>query len=577
MSPKSVLKSSACVLALCILGAGTAYAKGPEIPTEKVIQTYSPPIIAAADLTQSASSGPGTPNDPNDIRRYETTSRTYSGTIRMLESMIQEIRKASPDTSLNPKIRVYNQQMVEAKALGDNLIVVSTGLIKALTDAQVPTDTKEKDLKNFEISKADKVHGLAFILAHEYAHLLYKHPALYPREKENTKIFTKAVAGGLQLMRTTQTLHAQFGGGMSQEFHEANKILYGAAVASPWIEAELYRFAYAPYQKEAEQTADYMAADLLSNSVFGKPKYNAEKGAQPLRAFYESYDDSTNAKLKRLGKEAANTAKDASLQMAATAPAVALGGGDVGAHMKSHLKLAAISFGVKKLIGRLNTKKVHLYYSSDKRVDAIEDYFTNFYVSEVDDSTPAMEAFFDTLSDTFSNENSASAAAEQAMEFLAKGDIEGAVKALKNVTSSKRFQDTQYLTASGNVAFAQGNFAQAISHYNQAKRKGDVTIQVFRDLSRSHMMTNNSGMAVNAMDEGMAKFGVETFIVEKIALLVTLDKPEDVKAAYDECLKLTDKDVLKGCEKAAKPVLDPGSGKGFLGDLGDAVKDTTGL
>ncbi len=578
MSAKNLCLKVGLFLA-CASQPFTAIAKSPKIPEQTVISTYSPPTIDTSGASAYAGSGPLDPQDPLDLRRYETTSRTYSATIRMLDQIMLEVMQAAPVKSIRPKIRVLNQQKVEAKAYGTDLIIVSTGLLKALTSANVPEDVKEKDLDKFQFSEEAKLNSLAYILAHEYAHLLYKHPIIYQQKEEETKGFTKAIGAGIQLLHATQTLNAQIGGtNMNQEFNDANKVLYGAAVASPWVEAELYRFQYSPYVKDAEQMADYMATDLLTSSTFGPPKYNAEDGAQLLRGLYEAYDDSVDAKLKRLGKEAADTAKDASLKMAATAPNVALSGGDVGSFMEGHLKLAITTFGLKKLFGRLNKGKVHLYYSSDKRVDAVEEYFDAFYTAETPEMSASSLAFFEKFKSTFTEENTPAAAAEQAMEFLAKGDIEGALKALQSVTSADRLQNTQYLKASGDVAFANAQFGQAISYFNQAKLKGDVDMQVFRDLSKSYMMLENETMAINALDEGMEKFGTEAFIVEKISLLVILNKDEEVMTTYAACKALPDEDIVKECYKTAKPVLEPDKGKGgFLKSIGDTVKDTTGL
>jgi len=553
----------------------SAQAKKLKIPENRVIEVYQIPDLSEAGGTVAAGSGPGGPNDPADLSRYQVTSKTYAGTILTMQGMLDEIRKKSPDKTLNPKVRIFNSAKPEGRAINRDLIIISTGLIQALTgQGPIIKEAPEK----LDISDTDGLSSLSFILAHEYAHLLYGHHILYKQKEDETRGFTKLIAGSLQVMHTAQSLNREFGGGLNKEFVQANKTLNAAAISTPWVEAELYRYSYAPFRKQAEQMADYMASDLLSNPDNPSPKYNAQRGAQPMRGLYKIYDNSVKAQMKRLAKDAGKTATVASKQMAASAPLVALNGGDVGAFLSANLKAVAIAFGAKQLLGRLSKKRTHLYYSAEKRVDAIDEYYGAFYPVKNEKASAAQMAANMAFAAMFEKENSAAAAADQAIVFLTRGDIEGAAKALASVTGTEKYTDTKYITASGHVTFAQGNFGAAISNYNKVKNKGDVTEQVFRRLSQSYMLQENPEMAISTLDEGMQTFSTETYIAEKIGLLVVLERDEEALVVYEQCVALGDKKLAKVCKTQAKPILETETeDDGLLKGVGGLLKKGTGL
>lgn len=545
------------VLALFAVSSYAVTAEAnPKIPEARVMTTYTVPTIDENGEALAAGSGVGRQFSIDDLARLDATTRNYPSTVRDLERILSEIRRRSPDLSVNPKIKISNIPKASAYAINQDLIVVSVGLLQALA-GEAPHGQildEDEDLK-FDLDPEEQTNALAYILAHEYAHLLYRHPQVYAKKQKDTKIFTDMVAAGFAAVQIANQVNATVDVGLSDEIQEANEALMIGAVASPWVEAELYRFAYAPFTKESEQLADYMAIDLLSDVKNTDTVFQARKGAQPLRGLYKDYDDSLEGKVKALGKEASKSMEAASERILSAAPATLFNGGNMGGLVKDNLKLAFLDFGLKQLMGRLNKQKVHLYHRSSKRVDAIDEYYSIFYKEAEETADAGLMASFASLMDNFSRENTPTAAADQAMSFLLQGDLKGAKEALESVISGNKYSNTDFISASGHVAYAEGKFEEAVGHYSRAISNADVAMDVYSKLAHSYAFQDMEGPALQTLDKGMEVFGKDAFIIEKIQMLLRFDKPDEALALNGQCQASENKSVRKACEKSIEHLL----------------------
>lgn len=560
------------LISAVLMTISVAEAKKPKLPDARVITQYEKPYtIETSTSNLSAGSGQETSFTQADLSRIGVVSDSYPKTIAIMESILQDIRANSPDQSINPKVQLFNSASPEARAINSDLIIIATGFFSMISE-HFPDEKQQSD-------------ALAFILAHEYAHLLYGHPRLY-KERQDDTVITDDLTTGYQMMKTVQATHSQIGGTNNEAFYSAEKAYMGATVASPWIEAELYRAVYAPYVKEQELLADFMASDLLSDPENPNTKFDSRSGSSPIRSLYKSYDDSMRGKLKNLAKDVEKTMHTEVKNMTVAAPAAAVnsinGGTNFGAQMTKHLKSAGVRFGLGKIKQRLDRKNVHLYYSAKDRVKAIHDYTDLFYPAREETLSGGDLAMFG-ISGTFAAEHTPSSAATQAMTFLARGDIDGAANALDQVTEEKRFDNIQYLVASADVALAQLELEKAIALYRQAIRRIDAPVRAYSSLSKAHMRAGNDDKVIEALDLGARKFSEHEFIVQKIDAQIALGRNEDALMTLQYCQSLGDESLYEQCEHAAeaampKPPADENENSGGFGlgkALGDVIKDVT--
>ncbi|MGB6318193.1 MAG: hypothetical protein WBG08_06110 [Litorimonas sp.] len=566
--------ASLAALGLC---HQTAHAK-PKIPEARVIDTYEYPDVdlpAPEAGAEAPAFGPGLAArySPEDMARMEEISRQYRGTVIFLEGILRDIRRNSPRPEINPRIMITDNLRPNASAPSKDLILVSVGLLNVLSGVEPynhDNQTEEAPVY-LDLPLEDRHNALAFHIAHEYAHLLFQHPIIFAKREKDTRIFTDLVAAGFTGLAIANEVNGMTGGGMSSEISDAAKVLRSSAVATPWIEAEMRRYAFAPFRKDAEQLADFMAMDLLASPDDPEPKYDPSKGAQPLRSIYEEYDDSLKAKMKALSKEVEATLERSAERIANVAPAALLGGGNVGQASLNMLKLGAIEFGAKQLIGRLDKDKIHLYYRASKRVDAIDEYNALFYDAQVEAADAQLAGQFASFMDTYTQEHSAPAAADRAMALLGLGDVEGAEKALRSITDGSGANNTDYVSADGHVAFAQGNYIVAASHYERVRHKADVSVEVYSQLASSYLYSNQPEQALRTIDAGMERFSFEQFAFRKIGILLDLERNDDALGVNGRCQAVESKSVRKDCARAVKHLMEPDK-PNLLGGIGKALE-----
>ena len=559
----------ACVSLLAVVGASSTATAKPKVPDARVIESYNPSEYGlSGDAGGQAGALPQASFSQADLGRLGVISESYQVTLGIIEDILADIRSRSPAPDLDPQVQFYNSLLPDARAIGRDLIVVSTGLLAALQE--------EPD--------SIRAHALAFILAHEYGHLLYDHPETYKKSLESTKV-SKPIGEGYIALKQVQGVHASLGGAGSaanKTFYDAEKGFMAASAASPWIEAELYRAVYAPYRKDAEQLADYMASDLLLEPETTETNFDAATGAQPLRGLYAVYDEEERTALKEAAKDLNETSARATKDMATVAPGLMMAGGgeQLGDIFVQRMKLAGAEFVGRTLLRRLDVSKVHLYYSSDDRVDAIDDYVEQFY--------PVREQFVDddrlsklgvALGEAFAKEHTASAAADQAMKLLTRNDIAGARKALEEVSGKEAFKNMGYLLASADVEFADGDLQTALKHYKSAVDRNDAPPRAFIGLSKTHLRLGEGDEAIAALRKGAERYSMREFIVRIIDANVSLGRNEDALNALAECQGLGDKGLAKACNEAAKPAQPKKERRNpfgiDLGDVGDVIDSVT--
>ncbi|MCI5046622.1 MAG: M48 family metalloprotease [Aquisalinus sp.] len=531
----------------------------PAIPDVPVIGDYSPSVIQS-DISQAAASGPATVFTSADRARLEVVSQAYPRTIRLLEDMLADIRSNSPDKTVAPEIQLFNSKRPNAYALNQNLIVISTGLLETIQEF-------------YADDKYAQDQSLAFILAHEYAHLLYRHPEKYSKAEKAIKI-SDTIQAGYGLMKTAQAAHLEYGGGSRSDYVEAEKAFMSAAIASPWIEAELYRFVYAPYTKREEQRADYLASDLLVATEV----YNGRSGAKPIRSIYTQYDSQAMEDLRGLSKDVQETSTKAAAEIVAVAPSAAFsssGAEAFGGYARNRMFMAGLEVTARTLKRRLDRNEVHLYYGAGQRVDAIEGYYEKHYPGVGMQVTDSVAAAFNAL-DAFKKENTPAAVARTAMTFLARGDIEGARRALATVTSGDRMSNMQYLLASGSVAFAAGDLFEAERLFSRATNRSDAPIRAFKNLASTYIRQGNGDRAIETLDRGAVRFSVEEFILGKMEALLSLGRTEEVLIAFEDCKRTGDDQLIKRCQSIANSALPETEESNGFDELSNTFRDGLG-
>jgi Zn-dependent protease with chaperone function len=522
----------------------------PKLPDIRVLDTYDQAVLGAAIDTTPVNAGLATTSEYDDSALQEAglNPANYRGTLALLQRYVNRIAELGPRKEVIPKVTLKLALMADASAPSRSEVVLTTGLLDALVK-QVPDD------KEFQSS-------LAFVLGHEYAHILYDHPGRFAQKEDSIKL-TDALSTVFAYAVQFQGLASQISPELAQANSEATSLLAAATSLSPYVESELYRVTIAPYRRDEESLADFMSADLLRNFSNTNQEFaaimNPQAGMQSLSIF-AAYDNSiagqVTSGLKRLGDEMEIAGKE--IEGQAEILATSFDTSSFMANARASIVRGALKFIAGIFQRRFDKDKIHLHYSSDKRQDSISAYLQTFYapITEAvsDEDAAAFDAFSGLpsaaeIGDTFSREYAPDKASQTAMLALLNNDLAGARAALDEVNPAK-VKSAHFHAIDGTVWQRMGEFAKAEISYKRAIALPEADLQPHRDLAQVQIIQGKHTEALVSLDATAAKFGASTVIVDKIQVLVALERIEEAKVLAVTCETVGGKDLAKRCTAA---------------------------
>ncbi|OYU14550.1 MAG: hypothetical protein CFE37_10075 [Alphaproteobacteria bacterium PA4] len=339
-------------------------AGGIPLPDKPVLDTYDKAVVTEKLAIAPVAAGFGPMAEPltDEKQRPQIDPLAYAGTIYRLQGIVNAIAKAGPRPDIVPRIRLEFSARTDAYTPSNSEIVLTTGVL-----AMVSQNTTDVDAQ---------LQRLVFLLGHEYAHVLYDHPNRFAQKSKPVPVGDLISTGLVLFAAVNQLAGPQQDGGslISQDIIGG---LQGALALSPLIELELHRIGYAPYRKEQESLADFASVDF-----FGKRRlaYGDPRSASKVLDAYEKYDDNLIAQLQKATKTLESRLKTNLSAFAEAAPDSLMNGGlQSTLDMAKGRILAAIVEAAMDIIKRhFDKDKIHLYYSSDRRIEAISAYAGNF-------------------------------------------------------------------------------------------------------------------------------------------------------------------------------------------------------
>lgn len=558
-----VLKAArVLVFSVTLSALATSALAGPKIPERPLIEQY-----ADYDVPET---GPNEENGPLDwlvlpaaspglsptvIGAPEVNKTVYANTYRNVQSYIDAIVKIGPRPDITPKIMILSSPRAEAFAPQLDTIVITAGLLDALYP-ESPTDAEEF---------ASASEAFLLILAHEYAHLLYNHPAEYKAKRR--KINPGEVLGSMMsVAKALSPITSMIGGDAAKLNNDAIGGLFAARSLSPVIEAELVRAVYAPYRKEAELMADFMAVDLLVRLDNVNPRAGAEY-------FYNvdpTYDNTVvgqmNAGLKRLKEQEKTLMEEVSLM--AIDSGLSMDPKRFQKQLEARAAKSLITF-LGGLLGRRYLKEPNVYYSSDKRADGIKEYYDTFYEDDQEELSDAALAALgiptgSNFAEAYFDEAAYDHAAREARLLFYQGRYEKAREVLYVVPDRRNAPSAEFHYIDGLLWQQEGDFENAAITFERAITKPEVTFEMFSALSSTYMVMDMPEKAAEALDKAERAFGESKVIISKINLLISQEDLEGATALAQRCSETYPETIGKAC---LKQIPEDDDEKEFLGVL----------
>ncbi len=526
----------------------------------------------------------------------------YQESRAILQEYVALIARLGPRKDIVPRVTLVLDERPNAFAVSSEQISITTGLV-----SQIANSIKENKDAGFE---------LIFLLAHEYGHILFDHPRRYAKKIQPVG-FEHFFGSALQVAVTINRFTGAAGAGAVVNKDVLSGI-GGAISLSPYLEAELHRYVYGPYVKDAESLADFVAVDLFDRLNEFDKKKNPDKFiavdprvASAFLSQMEKYDNSVVGQLQQGAKRLGKDLEQSMNAFAKTVPDTIMQSGPeaVWQNAQNSLAKGAGKWILDTISKRFSKEEVHIYYSAEKRVKAINAYADKFYplkVKAVNNST--LESFgskirstadlitednnissFGKFADVYTSDFAPDKAANEARLLLASRDIVGARAVLDAVIKqigakaaampasvpgkpaarqgkgkksvkaavapTKVAPETTIKSSSFHMANAQtyifeGKPAAAETAYKLAIAQPGVPYSAYIDLATVQDQLGRPAEAERSLDKGAQIFGENKFVIARISHYKGLQKNDKVLELIGKCAEI--KELKAQCD-AMKP------------------------
>lgn len=511
----------------------------PKIPEGRMLDNYQG-FLAETNLSLKPVSAGLSASSPrfeiDDVEKLRVNPANYRATEGHLQKIIRTIAAKGPRPDIVPRVELINSDRVEAVAVSQDLIQVNLGLTNAIF--KQAGDGGEEDALN----------SLFFVMAHEYSHVLYNHPAAFAEKLEDTKI-SKIFGASLAIASQLQPLANVVGGDIAN----ANRQIVGGLTAgtalSPILDSELARAVYAPYKKQEEANADFMATDLMRLL----PKFDPAVGSRFLNSF-EKYDNSVVGQLKAGIKHLKKQTKDTGKEISAIGISSAINADFSG--FQNNFKALAGREAIEFIIGLFKRRyldEAHLYHSAEKRVGGVDEYLTTYYepIEEPVDAGALAAlgvASFSQMQSDYKREHKYDEAASEAKRLYSIGDLPGARAVLNAVDGRTKAPTAEFHLTDAIIWQAQGNFEEAELSYKRTISKPEASYRAYGSLAALYNLKDDYDAADAVLAKAEAKFGEQQVIVAKINQLILRDKLEEAQSSSEDCIQKYPS-LQKSCEK----------------------------
>lgn len=518
---------------------------------------------------------------------------------------LQEVADAIADLGPRPTVRatvlMSNLTMAEAHAVylkpggKDGVIILTTQLIQSLRNLSLKMAGHDADAKvapgaapvveteeqRIQANKLTQQY-LAFIIAHEYAHLVLNHPQKQTKAARDYQELGQAIAMAGLAYAVINQMKIDSKASYSEKEREGRKsagVFLAASFAGDIAATEGTRFIFPIFNRGVERDADMLAVDILRRS-----KVDPGVGVRGLNIFLKENKENVR-KSGQMSDEAKQTAAEAALLMAAVAPDLINGDKEeFEKKLKTAALLFAASFALRKLEEHRMMVEAHLHDSPGEREHLVTEYQKAFYgLASVMRDAPAPMSKFAEVAEAeaakgakppvvapppkddkvaipevdfkkIGAEVDGYVATEAAKTALARGDLVEARRQVDVALKSPIKATIDVQLVAGGLAQAEGDQDAAIRHFRAVLAHGFRSPSVYRNIVDSQRLKKDDAGALKTIAEGVSATGqLSEFILERMDIHRFLKNDKALAEDLEACIALKDLKLEAACRRAAQP------------------------
>lgn len=454
--------------------------------------------------------------------------------LRSIAARIMAVQPPPTGVSVDLRMEIQSAEDIDARQVNAGEILLSLGLINALRN------------RSAEVSDQQITNEYAFIIAHEYAHVLMCHYNRPLAQERNRQAFRSVSTIGLLLaVLTNSTMTRNASGVVVDTDEDAGKDMLKLLAATTALSEFSSSIINPAWGRGQERDADRLAVELLREA----PGLSAAAAPGLITDLFNA-DRAANERFRQIAEAVPREALGALI--------LSLNEQGSGQSLESRLQMVALRAGLQAFLEWRTNQRRHFHESAERRSERIAemDQFLNqnsaaggaVAAGIFDDGGEFASAQGAALRAGYTADLVAPDLARQALQALMAGDFDaGCARAAEALRAGPNLVDA--LMVSGECELHRDNKDGAARHFNAALRQERATPDDFMTVSGIWSQFDERPRAEEALAAGGRRFGPDRFYVERINIAGEFDDLTAVGAITTECQSSQIPDVRENCTR----------------------------
>lgn len=466
--------------------------------------------------------------------RYNVNYAASERTDARLYSMLQRFKDVqAPPGGINVTVNVEDTADIDARQSNAGRILITMGLINALRDRP-------------ELSESQRTADLAFILAHEYAHVLLCHYNRSTAVSRNRRALRTASALGLLAVAVSNSSVTQTAAGttVNMDGNAAGEDYLAVMAGLTVLRTFNSSIVNPAWSRQQERDADRLAIELMAEAVY--PTDYVEDLLTALHAADEETTSSFTQLASRLPAQTVN------------AFALSLGQADQRRSFRDMLTISVAGAGLQAFQQWRTNQLRHFHDPVERRMNWINPMLElrAAQQGEADRARLAERAsdnenWDEGLYEDLDADQRAPMLAEQAYQLFAASDYEGGCAAATQALAADR-ANLEAQMACGQCEIHRENIPRAARHLDAVQQSQFAAPAVFENIVTMWSEARQRQRAEATLNAGAARFP-ERFYVPRMYMHAHFEEHDQVQATAAACAAAAIPDDIKQeCARTAR-------------------------
>ncbi|MGE0743200.1 MAG: M48 family metalloprotease [Hyphomonadaceae bacterium] len=510
--------------------------------TEEGLETY--------DLIDTLAGAPDAARFGGSVTGSQRTDATLS---RILDRLVS-VRP--PPAGVTPTVHVQDTMDIDARQSSAGQILITAGLMDALQSREGITPDR-------------LTSEYAFILAHEYSHVLlchYNRTTQVSRTRRALRTASSVGALVVMLSNSTATRNAQGGYTVNTDAQGASDDYLTVMAGLTLLRTFNSSIVNPAWGRQQERDADRLAVELMAEAGFSTA-YVGEL----LNSLFAADDATTNSFSQILQQVPGQ---------AAGALALSLNQQNQGGSFRQMMTAVGVNAGVQAFQQWRTNQLRHFHDEPERRINWINPMIEFRSAGNADrdrallaENNPFLEDTGTALASFSTSELQAPEYAREANRLFAENNTDGGCAAADQALAAGP-TSVQALFVGGNCQLRRNNIPRAARHLDAVLASRYATPDDFTQVASMWREAEQRPRAEAALAAGTARFGADRYYIPRMQFYASFQEHDAVQRVAAECAAAnTVQSVKDECARTARDLQpQPAEGQGGNNPFGNLIR-----